>query len=348
MGKWRCSCGAENDMQFCGNCGQPMPPGADKQGSFLNRIGTTPLLIAAIMVVLAVSGLYGYFSSIESRYEEKLQNANVTLMEIHDILGDLNIAQGDKNSLMTESYRKRVESAKQSADELLSTFTSINTGKKYEAFNVDFVNALKLEAEIVANVDKVLKDPPGDALVAAKADPALQENVKKLAAEASKLQQLGMSFDTSMQFDDLVSEMNDYLYKYHAYEREKAKDAAKDKLAQQKRDIHSNLVETRRSIFTRNAADYIATDVNINGKVVRINGEFVNGTGKGGSRIDNLTLTMRLSYNGNTVYEGESFQPLVYLGYLPNGGTTNYTFVINAPDLPDDLLYDAFSVSVSF
>ena len=307
----------------------------------------------AIVLLLAVIGVFAYMSGAEDRYVKKAMEAEQVTMDARELVLDIKSMKGDPDSDQDKDFIERVHKAKGNLEKLSGDLKSIHTGSKYQAVNKDLVEAVMLEKSIFDDVETVLKEPTGED--AGKAVGRVKDQIQELKDRGAKLQIGAADFTDAMDLTGLDQQLTGYVRKRQAAEaaararaqaeaaaKAKAEAEARARVLQQKR-----AKRTQEEIDAATDVDYIATDLQVvNGNQLRFDGFFLNKTSHPIVSVNSFELEVQLYKNGDVVYSGTGqFGRQVMNGLLYPNQRQGRRLSINTNDkIPD---FDDFRVSTS-
>ena len=324
------------------------PPAASPKNRTMKILGGV-----AIVLLLAVIGVFAYMSGAEDRYVKKAMEAEQVTMDARELVLDIKSMKGDPDSDQDKDFIERVHKAKGNLEKLSGDLKSIHTGSKYQAVNKDLVEAVMLEKSIFDDVETVLKEPTGED--AGKAVGRVKDQIQELKDRGAKLQIGAADFTDAMDLTGLDQQLTGYVRKRQAAEaaararaqaeaaaKAKAEAEARARVLQQKR-----AKRTQEEIDAATDVDYIATDLQVvNGNQLRFDGFFLNKTSHPIVSVNSFELEVQLYKNGDVVYPGTGqFRRQVTNGLLYPNQRQGRRLSINTNDkIPD---FDDFRVSTS-
>ena len=394
MEKWICSCGEENEGNFCIKCGkrreeaaggtvsentmqmpvvsqqhmQPVaPPPINnyqyqpsyevpvQQGGFFNRIGKGPLIGIVAVLVIAIFGMVGYFSGIESRYMNKVKDADNLTAEIHTLLSEVHSLDGDPDSDATKKYISKYEDLSKRFDDLTVDIKDAKVPKKYTDYNVSLVDAMEMEGQILKSVHDVLVNTPDNGKYPATVSNDFQTSVTNLVNKSSDLSMDEVQLDRNMNLSKLVQDVNAYLVRYHNVAEQKRIEAerkarmeALQRLDTFRRGLKESFDDKRRDARSTRSGIYLANNVTCYDEKLTIEGDFYNGSNRSGSYINGLSMHVVLYNQGEVVRDISSHFGYVYLGTLYPYGSVYHKFNIYDSSITENLIFDSFDVTVNF
>lgn len=334
---------------FGGNQGgyQGVP---QSQQSIVDRIGKGPLIAIAVVLVAAIIGLIVYFTGMESRYLDNVNQADQAVTEAHTVLTEIRAQNGDPDADATKAYIAKLNEVKDKVDKAYKSLSSAKPGKKYQDYNVKLVDALGTELQILQKVSDTVTNTPDNPSSAAIMDGSFQVDVQKLSVMSGDVNLENTHFATSMKLDTLTSDMNTYLEKFHQVAvrkrieaEQKRRQEALNRLNVFRQKMRSSLPDRRSEAYNNGKYTYLVTDVYPDGTRLMIDGEIYNGERKSYNGFNNYTVTVTLYNEGNQVYQA-SGKFSGHTGNLYGGSGRGYKFWFYGEDIRN-VVYDSFEVT---
>ena len=306
----------------------------------------------AIVLLLAVIGVFAYISGAEGRYEKKAMEAEQVTMDARNLVLDIKSLQGTPDSDQDKDFIDRVEKAKGNLDQLSGSLKSMRTGSKYQSVNKDLVEAVMLETTVLDDVHTVLADPTGGD--APKAVARVKDHVAELKDRGAKIQIGAADFTQPMDLTGLDQQLTGYIQKRKAAEAAAKAKAAAEAAAKAKAEAEARAKALQQKKAKRvqeelNAADsvdYIATDLQLVGHQAKLSGYFLNKTPHPIMSIDSSGLEIKLYKDGEIVYDwaGQLGKQVMNGWLYPNQRRNAALNVFLDDEIPD---FDDFRVYMS-
>ncbi len=306
----------------------------------------------AIVLFLAVIGVFAYISGAEGRYEKKAMEAEQVTMDARNLVLDIKSLQGTPDSDQDKDFIDRVEKAKGNLDQLGGSLKSMRTGSKYQSVNKDLVEAVMLETTVLDDVHTVLADPTGGD--APKAVARVKDHVAELKDRGAKIQIGAADFTQPMDLTGLDQQLTGYIQKRKAAEAAAKAKAAAEAAAKAKAEAEARAKALQQKKAKRiqeelNAADsvdYIATDLQLVGHQAKLSGYFLNKTPHPIMSIDSSGLEIKLYKDGEIVYDwaGQLGKQVMNGWLYPNQRRNAALNVFLDDEIPD---FDDFRVYMS-
>ena len=303
-----------------------------------NRNTVKYLAAVAVVLLLAVIGIYAYVSGSEERYIAKCEETQKVVLDLQSTLKDVKDLKGDPDGDDTKDYLKRLKTATDNLKSAEKSIAGARVSEKYKDSNKALQDSLSLEMDILNDMDSVLKTPLADDSAAAVK--RIRDNVTTLSDTAGKIKIEHTDFSTAMQLGNLADDLNKYIGK------KKELDAARraEQLRQEQAAKAARIAEFRKQLNDKNQQlmnnadniEWITTNVTKQGASLVVDGFFYGAYIYPIVRVDSMPMTVTLKTNGqevgsyNTTITNRSMN-----GFLRNGGRSPQKITIynvNAPD----------------
>ena len=169
------------------------------------------LAAVAVVLLLAVIGIYAYVSGSEERYIAKCEETQKVVLDLQSTLKDVKDLKGDPDGDDTKDYLKRLKTATDNLKSAEKSIAGARVSEKYKDSNKALQDSLSLEMDILNDMDSVLKTPLADDSAAAVK--RIRDNVTTLSDTAGKIKIEHTDFSTAMQLGNLADDLNKYIGK---------------------------------------------------------------------------------------------------------------------------------------
>ena len=327
----------------------PIPPNAPVLGTVPARNRTTPILIGiAVVLLLAVVGLYAYISGSDERYIAKCEEAQKIVLDTQSTVKDIKDLKGDPDADETKSYLERLKTAEDNIGKIQKDLASMHVSEKYKAVNQTLGDALTQEQTILKDTENVLKTPLADDSAAAVK--RVRDNTAALASSAGSIKMEHIDFAMAMQLGSLADDLDKYIAKKRDLdaarraEQLRQEQAAREARAAAFRNQLND--KNQRLISTTTDLEWITTNVRRQGTTAVLEGYFYNGTRNPIIKLTSMQLSGTFTSNGQNAgsFSKVDFSNLSMKGRLMPGGRCSYTLTVPNANLDD---FDEFDVTAS-
>ena len=324
-----------------------MPPAAPAG----NRNTVKYLAAVAVVLLLAVIGIYAYVSGSEERYIAKCEETQKVVLDLQSTLKDVKDLKGDPDGDDTKDYLKRLKTATDNLKSAEKSIAGARVSEKYKDSNKALQDSLSLEMDILNDMDSVLKTPLADDSAAAVK--RIRDNVTTLSDTAGKIKIEHTDFSTAMQLGNLADDLNKYIGK------KKELDAARraEQLRQEQAARAARIAEFRKQLNAKNQQtmnnaneiEWITTNVTKQGSALLVEGFFYGAYMYPIIQVSHMHMAVTLETNGQEVGSySTNFSGLSMNGFLRRGSRSPQKLVIRNVNAPDFETFEVTTDDISY